>query len=273
MQSARMKVAILLATHNRKSLTLNTFKLAKEFFPPTWYLDFFLTDDGSTDGTEEAVRELYPTVKIIKGTGDWYWSKSMAAAEASIVGNYDALLWLNNDICLYKSEFENFFNTQQRYPDAVLIGQFCDSEKKGITYGGFFRTGRNALKLVRVHAHNTSSKIDAFNGNFVWIPWKVKQKLGCIDGGFQHAFGDIDYAYRATAFGISIYIVPSFIGSCNLNESTEERSRMKEIRRLMSPKGLPLADQWRFHQRHSGILAPWFAILPYLKVFIKKRNS
>jgi len=262
-----------MASHNRKNSTLNALRLAKDFFPANWSLDFYLTDDASTDGTVAAVHKLHPEVKVVDGTGDWYWSKSMAAAEASIIGDYEALLWLNDDVTLYKSQFEIFMISRQRYPDSILIGQFCDIKNERINYGGYLKTGRNPLKLMRVQATNIEAQVDAFNGNFVWIPWNVKKALNCIDGRFQHAYGDIDYAYRATSAGVSIYVVPNFIGFCNFNEPIREISRLREIRRLMGPKGLPLQDQWRFHQRHSGMLAPWFSIAPYLRILLKKRNG
>lgn len=268
---AKRKVAILLASYNRKTSTLNALSSAKKFFPSTWTLDFFLTDDGSTDGTAEAVREVYPDVNLVIGTGNWYWSKSMAAAENSIVKKYDAILWLNDDVKLHKSHFEKFLTTHERYPDSILVGQFCDADSGSITYGGYLRTGRNPLKLIRIQSQDLATKVDTFNGNFVWVPWHVKQKLVCIDGGFSHAYGDLDYGYRASRSGISSYIIPGFIGQCRLNEVPKKNSRFNEIVRLRGPKGLPLSDQWKFHRNHSGFFAPWFSILPYLRILLTGR--
>lgn len=40
----------------------------------------YLTDDGSTDGTTEMLREKYPQVKVVSGNGNLFWDRGMHAA-------------------------------------------------------------------------------------------------------------------------------------------------------------------------------------------------
>ena len=56
-------------------------------------LKVFLVDDGSTDGTSQAIKEKFPQVNIING--NLYWSRGMHIAwEKAIIDdlNYDFYL-------------------------------------------------------------------------------------------------------------------------------------------------------------------------------------
>ena len=62
------KTAVLLTCYNRKDKTvacLNSFFEA-DLPSSNHQFEVFLTDDGSTDGTSEAVNKLFPDISIIK---------------------------------------------------------------------------------------------------------------------------------------------------------------------------------------------------------------
>ena len=69
-----MRIAAIITCHNRKEKTLVCLK---SLFQIIQNIDVFLTDDGSTDGTSEAVKKIYPQVNIIQGDGNLFWSRGM----------------------------------------------------------------------------------------------------------------------------------------------------------------------------------------------------
>ena len=76
-----MKIAVLLACHNRKDKTiscLNSLFNANLFL--NYSLEVYLVDDCSTDGTSEAVTNFFPNVNIIRGNGNLYWNQGMRLA-------------------------------------------------------------------------------------------------------------------------------------------------------------------------------------------------
>ena len=78
-----MRVVAILTCHNRREKTLaclrSYFDQALRF-PAN--LEVVLVDDGSSDGTAEAVRALgASSVEIVAGSGDLYWAAGMALAE------------------------------------------------------------------------------------------------------------------------------------------------------------------------------------------------
>ena len=62
------RIAVLLTVYNRRDKTLYCLdRLYHQENMDNYKVDVFLTDDGSTDGTSEAVCTKYPKVHIIKG--------------------------------------------------------------------------------------------------------------------------------------------------------------------------------------------------------------
>lgn len=68
-------VFILLPVHNRRAITQRFVECLLQQTWPTYQL--VLLDDGSSDGTAEMVRELMPSVIVIRGPGDWWWAGAL----------------------------------------------------------------------------------------------------------------------------------------------------------------------------------------------------
>src|SRR5207237_1066788 len=101
---AMSHVIALLACHNRRDRTVSCLRLLFGQDLPGIDVEAILVDDGSSDGTTEAVRALSERVEIIRGDGSLYWARSMARAEQrGMARSPDYLLWLNDDVMLYRS--------------------------------------------------------------------------------------------------------------------------------------------------------------------------
>ena len=99
-----MKIAVLLTCYNRKEKTLRCLKSLNDTYKRTeskHFVEIFLTDDGCTDGTSDAVLALDIdfTIHILKGSGSLYWNGGMNHSwkEAIKHGGFDGYLWLNDD--------------------------------------------------------------------------------------------------------------------------------------------------------------------------------
>lgn len=85
-----MRIAALLTCFNRKEKTLQCLKSLFQVLPGCIV---FLVDDASTDGTSDAVKQLFPEVHIIRGDGNLFWSRGMFTAwKEAVKGNYNYLL-------------------------------------------------------------------------------------------------------------------------------------------------------------------------------------
>jgi GT2 family glycosyltransferase len=217
----------------------------------------YVVDDGSTDGTTEAIKSNFPETIIIKGDGNLFWNRGMYTAW-KIAAKYecDYFLWLNDDTFLFEDALKELLSTAKLFNDkAIVCGNTCsESNNKKTTYGGM--TFTEGL----LTPNGTEQKCDYFQGNCVLIPKFVFSILGTLDPVFHHAIGDLDYGLRARNKGIESYIAPHYIGTCETHETLptwclKEVPMRERIKNLYSPLGNSHPYYYfRFEYRHYGII-------------------
>jgi GT2 family glycosyltransferase len=262
------RIAVLMACHNRRHLTLRALDQLRAQRGTTELL-VYLVDDGSTDGTGQAVRETHPEVTVIDGHGDLYWCRAMDLAWRSAEqARPDGYLWLNDDVDLHTDAVERLVNTYERWSrtsneEAIVVGTVSDTSSSQITYGGYRRTSRwHPGRLERVDPEpDNPVRIDTMNGNVVLVPTGCYRTLGPMDAAFSHATGDIDYGYRAGSNGVPVVLAPGIVGSCERNPPVNHT-----LRSITGKKGLPWRDWLRFTRRHTnGGLWPVAFSAPYAR--------
>lgn len=268
-----MNVMGLAAFRNRRDKTL-TFLSAvhAEALPDGVRVDWTLFDDGSDDGSAEAITKDFPGVTVQTGNGDAYWNGAMAVLMAQALARDDTnvLLIANDDIALRSgalAEALTLFQSLNKAGHATaVVGAFHDNDRT--TYSGFLRRpGRGPGALTLVEPTDRPEPCDTFNGNFVVLPAEACRRIGGIDGQFRHSGGDLDLGYRLKAAGVDIVVAPGYLGRCERGHSLAERARHLSIRdrlRLaLSPLRSP-GDVARLAFKHGGILAPAMVIKDWL---------
>lgn len=254
-------IGVLITCHNRKAKTLKCLEylLSQNKFQ----VDVFLVDDGSTDGTSDAIRRQFPQVHILKGDGNLFWNRGMILAwkEAAKI-NYDFYLWLNDDTFLFENSLEILLASSiEKENQAVIVGTTISEFTKLITYGGRDENGR------LIEPNNELQACHHFNGNVVLIPKNVFEKIGFLDSVFHHAMGDFDYGMRAKEKGIQMFIASEIIGYCETHGvfakwcqvETPFRKRVKML--YNSSCDSNPYQQFVFEKRHFGILKAAFHFL------------
>lgn len=276
------RIATLITCHNRREKTLACLDaLFANRLPEDVSLHVILVDDGSTDGTSDAVRTRYPSVELIKGDGNLYWNKGMHCAFGrAMETGFDGYLWLNDDTVLYSTAIESLTHAWRITRDqggrpGIVVGSTQDPETGSLTYGGVIADSRlRPFSYTLVEPQSLPIECHAMNGNCVLVPHDIAQVVGNLDPRFAHAMGDTDYGLRARKAGFKLWIAPSFVGSCDRNSSDgtfTDRALPLGLRwkRMMQPKGLPLASWWLFTSRHGGLLWSLYFVWPYLKVVFR----
>jgi GT2 family glycosyltransferase len=249
-------ISVLLTCHNRKEKTIKCLKhlFSQQDLDINFNLSVFLVDDGSIDGTSEAVSSHFPSVKIIKGKGDLFWNRGMYLAWKTalneVKSNY--FLWLNDDTFLKINAVKTLLNDITA--ESIICGVTISEINGGITYGGFLH--RNKKLML---PNGSIQRCDYFNGNCVLIPASVVDKIGINDPYYHHALGDFDFSLRAKKKGIENFISSESIGFCELHEYmpawlNSEFSLMRRIRYLYTPQsGCDPREYFYFDLKHSGI--------------------
>ncbi len=251
------QIAVLLTVFNRKEKTLSCLKnLFSQDIPEGYSLDVYLTNDGCTDGTPEAVRKQFPKVHVIDADGNLFWNRGMYAAwqEAEKICDYDYYLWLNDDTFLYTDAVSYILRSSEKFGEnCIIVGATCSkSDPTLTTYSGFI--GNRMIKV-----NGTFQRLQKFNGNFVLIPHAVYKILGKNDPYYRHSFGDIDYGLRANKAGIKCYLTDKHIGTCEVHENKikcfdTQYSLKQRFRHFYSPLGMNPFEFFHMNIKTEGLL-------------------
>lgn len=258
-------VAVLLTVYNRKEVTLHglsSLYIAIEHFSHDYVFDIYMVDDGSTDGTSDAVAVEFPQIHIIKGNGSLYWGGGMNLAweTASKEKDYDYYLWFNDDAELYPDALNTLFNTDRENNNVIISGVFEDI-KHNISYGG---------KTInrRLMAPGSMQDVYYMNGNFVLISKKIFIEIGILDSIFKHGGGDYDYGLRAQKRGFFVRLTNEYVGITNRHDSLllpcyDKRNLLgKRLKYLYSDK-YSIINSFVLYYRHRGLACA-------LSIFIKR---
>lgn len=282
----KTKVAVLLACHNRRVLTVRCLKSLAEqsLLDSSIEVEIFLTDDGSNDGTSAAVLDCYPGANLFFGDGSLFWNRGMHMAFEGAIekDGFDFYLWLNDDCILYQDTLSVLLNSYKKIEEATgssahIIGSAMqDSETKAFTYGGVKKHSSVVGRITQSRiAPDSVNPIEchAVNGNCVLISAEVVARIGNLDPIYTHRWGDHDYCFRSLRAGCMVWLAPGFRGSCSSNSITGTWQDTKlpiksRIEALRSHKGYAPNDYLVYLRRHRGVW--WFVSYwsPYVKILL-----
>ena len=109
------------------------------------------------------------------------------------------------------------------------------------------------------------------NWNCFLLDANVINRVGVIDGKFQHAWGDFDYSSRMNKKGIPIYLATEYVGECEINSAKgtykdNELCRYERLKKLCSHKGLPVYSFFRYNIKMEGIKGAFKALYGYASI-------
>lgn len=250
------KVAVLITCFNRKTQTLACLE---RLFQINNEIDVFLVDDGSIDGTTEAVSYKYPKVILISGNGNLFWNRGMHLAwqEAS-KKKYDYYLWLNDDVILKNNALIELFKCSEFNNNEAIISGIIESIDGEIIYGG-----TQNKKLIE--PNGLFNPIENLNGNIVLVPKLVFDKIGILDPYFHHDLGDVEYGYRAIKNEIKVLTTRITIGIGVKNDFCRVRkfnaNLVNRMQFLYSPLGSNPRINFYFKKKKFGFL---FAVFYFI---------
>ena len=247
------RIAVIITVFNRRDKTVGCLRhlfAAGDASAEPVSLTVFLTDDGCTDGTAEAVRGEFAEhdIHIIQGDGSLYWAGGMRKAweEARRTpGDWDYYLLINDDTFIYNNVFPQLFEAIDyghrltgRY--GLASGITCQPGRpEEITYGGLNFVNKTKGRQELVKPTGKPQRIDMTHANILLVHRAVVDEIGIFHKGFVHSCADNDYSMTAARCGLPVYSTSVVCGECE----RDHYSRKEEAQQLMR---LPLAERKKY---------------------------
>lgn len=264
-------LAVLMTCHNRREKTLKCLTALFACAPVKGLaLSVYLVDDGSTDGTGDAVRQAWPAVRVIPGDGALFWNRGMRKAwEAALKQDADFYLWLNDDTMLQTDAVGLLQGASAREGHgSIICGSTTLPGTDEWSYGG--TAGGSP-----VIPDGTLQSCELCHGNILWVPRQVVCRIGMLDGFYLHALGDYDYSRTAAASGVPMVVAAEYLGVCERHAKavpwTDNKVPLKRrLRNLYSPLGNAQPRYYFYYVRkHQGWLAAFKALASmHIRVFL-----
>lgn len=277
-----MKIAVLLTCFNRKEKTLNALdKLmqALNTVSKSVSLKIYLTDDGSTDGTGEAVKLNYPEATILQGNGNLYWAGGMRNSwQEAIKKDYDAYLLLNDDTFVSTNMFTQLLDTHNYSLDkygmgGIYLGSTKDLETGLLSYGGAKLTNKFLFKYQFVEPNGKIQNCELGNANIMMVSKDVVSKIGILSEGYVHGVADYDYTLKAVAKNIPVLICKEYCGTCTDDHSDiyltfPKKTFQERLKLLKSPLALDFGSNLNLMKRHFPLRVPFVLISAGFKLLL-----
>jgi len=193
----------IIPVHNRRETTLqciNHLKKTQEFE----LFEVLIVDDGSTDGTSEAIRRQHPDVTIIRGDGSLWWGGSIKKGmEYAADQGADIFIWVNDDVLPEPNGITQLAKKSYVLNNTVLTTMVSTEPESNYTT-------RNELTKFGIQSLPYSPDVevqpcDVVAGKLTAFPKKVVDNIGFPDDRrFPHHDCDYDYTLRAKEHGFDV---------------------------------------------------------------------
>ncbi|HWE82558.1 MAG TPA: glycosyltransferase family 2 protein [Gaiellaceae bacterium] len=211
-----MAVAVVILTWNGRDDTLACLRSLSAVTEPE--LVPIVVDNGSTDGTVEAVRDAFPGIELIEtGANLGFAGGNNAGIRRALELGASHVLVLNNDVEVDPRFVSALMDEAERRPDAgALCSTILFAEPPGVIWfaGASFdpRSGYNGRQRGYGEADDgrfaSVVETDRACGAAMLVPGPVLEHVGLFDDELFLYVEDVDWSLRARAADYRLYVVP-----------------------------------------------------------------
>ncbi len=277
-----LKIEIVTPVHDRREETMQCLKSISRSVTEGSAVHVIVVDDGSTDGTADAIRADFPDVEIVVGNGDlWYTAGTNRGIEAALKHAPDYVLAINNDIILDENCIIRMLECAGQHPRSVIGALLLNREEPHKVFqvsprwefwsGGY----RHWLKQTVWTVPQKPWQVDIIVGNCVLYPVQAIREAGLMDETKLPQYGDAEYTPRMRRMGWRLLIAPKARVFCKPNDQVagfKKMSLSSMIKHLFVTTSSPYSIRRRLYMNMKGARHPIIGLLAlpvfYIRVLI-----
>ncbi len=240
-------VSVVTPVHNRRDITLLCLRSLFRADLTNVDLKVYVVDDGSTDGTADAIADAFPEVKVIPGSGDlWFTGGMNRGIEVAMNEDVDYILTINNDSVFEQGFLQQMLRCSSENPKSIVGAllllwdqphRVFQVAPRWETLSGGFRHWRHQTVWT---VPSSPWEVEVIVGNCVLFPIKAIEECGLMNDRRLPHFGDAEYTPRMRRRGWQLLIEPKARVFCQPNTPPPSVSKMslgKKFRTLVLDHG------------------------------------
>lgn len=262
------KVAVIILNWNGGELTARCVQSLEDSDYTECHI--LVIDNGSTDGSPEALRREFPNITIIRNEDNLgFAGGSNQGIEWALQNGFDYFLLLNNDTIAAPDMISNMVAAAGQQNDTAVLSPkifFADAPDRlwfalgiGSLWTGIFS---NPAYNSPDDGYDAPQEMDWMVGCCVLIPRKIAESVGGFDERFFAYCEDVDWSLRCRKAGFRLVFCPGARLWHKVSASGSRQSKV--LRHLMTRNHL-----WTI-RKHASVLQ-MLCVLAWLPIRSAKR--
>ncbi|NPV06460.1 MAG: glycosyltransferase family 2 protein [Anaerolineae bacterium] len=261
-----MKTCALVLAWNHVDDTLECLDSLLALRPaPEWVV---VADNGSTDGTPEAVRARFPSVRVLSsgenlGVAGGY----NYGVRAGVPPGATHVLITNNDVTFDRGALGALERRAGEPPRPAMlmpkILHYADHSRLWCA-GGRWRRFPPGVKMIGLDRPDGPEYSQPFALDYapsctLFVSLEALRQVGLFDEGYFFYYDDWDFSARLRQVGLAIGFAPDALVYHKVSVSTQKDARPARWWRTMGRSSV------RFYRKHStltnlALMTAWFAL-------------
>lgn len=237
------KVELVIPVYNRRETTLQALRSLRRIDAENLQVHTIIVDDGSTDGTSEAIRRDFPEVQIVEGDGTLHYAAGTnRGISAALERNPDYIVTMNDDAVYHEQFLRRLIKTAEKNPRSVVgsLLLLWDEPHKVFQVDFHWETLKGGWQQsedsTAFDFPAEAFEVEGMAGNCVLFPVAAIRECGLMDEKkFPHGWGDIQYIVRMKKMGWKLLVEPKSYVWCEPNTYPKPLHHLppKEIFRIL----------------------------------------
>lgn len=275
------KLSIIIPTFNRK----NTLEHLLECLSTqaTDKYEIIVVIDGSTDGTESMIKENHPRTHIVKGNGDWWWTRSInEGLKYAQNAGFKTFLLMNDDTFISSNYINQLLTHYRTAGNGVLGSISIDHSNSTIFDAGIYKNNWLTAKLYTYYKRGSEYNPSITNGihpslflagRGMLLNQKVIDTIGYFDeNNFPQYMADYDFSHKAYLAGFPVNISWDTPVYSHINLTAAGNVNEKSFKKLVSSffnnkSKQSITKNQTYYKRFAGWLFPISLLFHYSRTF------